>query len=290
MSRGDFKMERGTILTTANNRYEIAECLGRGTQGSVYKARRQDGFTVAIELVREYTADALRRLQTEGWTYQKFDSRFVKLLDWRLDCARPFLVMEFCKHGSARTQINYLSTWHSVTIPLLAQAAAALEELHKHGLLYRDFKPENLLLTQEGFGPWIARLGDAGLICASNRFSFPQMTQFARGTLEYMAPEALRPGASYTASAESFAFGVTAHELLNGTRPAAGSQVAVGPHEIHSLLTRLIAIDPNARPTLAEVRASLEVASGNLRQRNIGIAVGLVTLVVIAAIGFSGKK
>ena len=111
-------MERGTILRTANNRYEIGECLGRGAQGSVYQARRQDGFTVAIKLVRQYTADALRRLQTEGWAYQRFDSRFVKLFDWKLDCARPFLVMEFCKYGSARIRITYLSTWHSVTIPL----------------------------------------------------------------------------------------------------------------------------------------------------------------------------
>lgn len=284
-------MERGTILQTANNRYEIRECLGRGAQGSVYKALRQDGLSVAIKLVRQVTADALRRLQTEGWTYQRFDSRFVKLLDWRLDCARPFLVMEFCKHGSARTQINYLSTWHTITIALLAQAAAALEELHKNGLLYRDFKPENLLLTQEGFGPWIAKLGDAGLICASNQFSFPQMTQLARGTFEYMAPETLRPGALYTHSAESFAFGVTAHELLNGTRPQAGTLVTAGPQETHTLLTRMIAIDPNARPTLAEARACLEMAAENLRQRNRGIAVAVgLALVFIGAIGLSSKK
>lgn len=284
-------MNRGTILQTATSRYEIRECLGRGAQGSVYKGLRQDGLFVAIKLVRQFTVDSLRRLQNEGSTYQRFDNHFVRLLDWRLNCARPFLVMEFCKHGSARHQISYLSTWHSITIPLLAQAARALEELHLHGFLYRDFKPENLLLTQQGFGPWMAKLGDAGLICAPHEVSLPQMTQFARGTLEYMAPEALRLGALYTQSAESFAFGVTAHELLCGVRPVAGAQVLVGPLEIQSLLTRMIAIDPNMRPSLAEARARLEVTGENLRERNSGIAVAaLVTIGLIAAAGFSKKK
>lgn len=278
-------------MQTATNRYEIRECLGRGAQGSVYKALRQDGLTVAIKLVRQITADAIRRLQNEGLTYQRFDNHFVRLLDWNLDCPRPFLVLEFCKHGSARVQINYLSTWHSVTIPLLAQAAGALEELHKYGFLYRDFKPENLLLTQQEVGPWLAKLGDAGLICAPNQVSFPQMTQFARGTLEYMAPEALRPGALYSQAAESFAFGVTAHELLNGSRPLGGTQVFAGPSEIHSLLTRLIAINPKVRPSLAEARATLEVAGQNLRQRNQGIAVvALAAVGILAAVGLSKKK
>src|ERR1700687_4374765 len=277
-------MERGTILQTARNWYEIRECLGRGAQGSVYKGLRSDGQAVAIKLVRQISADALRRLQTEGWTYQRFDRHFVKLLDWRLDCTRPFLVMEFCKHGSARNQISYLSMWHSVTVPLLGQAAGALEELHKHGFLYRDFKPENLLLNQEGFGSWIAKLGDAGLICALHQLSLPQMTQFARGTLEYMAPEALRPGALYTQAAESFAFGVTAHELLNGARPVAGAQVKIGPAEIQPLLTRMIAINPKMRPSLAEARGTLEVASENLRQRTRGVAVvALLALGLVVA-------
>ncbi len=285
-------MDKGTILRTAANRYEIGECLGRGAQGSVYEAFRGDGRKVAVKLVREITADSLRRQRTEGWAYQQFSNHFVALLDWNLECSRPFLVLEFCIHGSARSQLNYLSTWHSVSVPLLAQTARALEELHKHGYLFRDFKPDNILLTQYGFGSWIAKLGDAGLICLPQELSLIQMTNFARGTPEYMAPELLRFGALYTREAEAFAFGVTAVELLSGTRPAAGTHISCGPVELHSLLTEMISNDPKKRPSLSEARSKLEIASQNLKERNQALGVtALVGLVMLAVFALGkGKK
>jgi serine/threonine protein kinase len=286
------EVDKGTILRTAANRYVTGKCLGRGAQGSVYEAFRGDGRKVAVKLVREITADSLRRQRTEGWTYQQFSNQFVALLDWNLEWSRPFLVLEFCIHGSARSQMNYLSTWHSVSVPLIAQMARALEELHKHGYLFRDFKPDNILLTQYGFGSWIAKLGDAGLICLPQELSLIQMTNFARGTYEYMAPELLRFGALYTREAEAFAFGVTAAELLSGTRPTAGSEVLCGPVELRPLLTNMISVDPRTRPSLIEARSILEIASQNLKERNQALgAVGLVALVVLAAFAFGkGKK
>src|SRR5688572_1741354 len=135
-------MDKGTILRTGSNSYEIGNCLGRGAQGSVYEGLRSDGLKVAIKLIRLLTADSLHRQRTEAWVYQQFSNHFVTLLDWNLDCSRPFLVLEFCVHGSARSQINYLSMWHSVAVPLLTQTARALEDLHQHGYLFRDFKPD----------------------------------------------------------------------------------------------------------------------------------------------------
>lgn len=285
-------MNKGTVLRSAKNVYEVGKCLGRGAQGSVYEAIRGDGYKVAIKLVREITADSLRRQRTEGWAYQQFASHLVRLLDWNLECSRPFLVLEFCVHGSARSQLNYLSTWHSVSVPLLAQTAKGLEVLHHRGYLFRDFKPDNILLTQYGFGPWIAKLGDAGLICLPQELNLIQMTNFARGTPEYMAPELLHFGALYTREAEAFAFGVTAVELLSRQRPTAGMQVSCGPAELRPLLTRMISVDPNNRPSLSEARSTLEIASQNLKERNQALgAVAVVSLALLSifAIG-KGKK
>jgi serine/threonine protein kinase len=284
-------MDKGTILTTQSNRYEIGQCLGRGAQGSVYQACRSDGASVAIKLVREVTIDSLQRQGTELRAYRDFPNQFVRLLDWSLTCARPFFVLEFCVHGSARNQLGYLSTWHSVTLPLLAQAAGALEELHRHGYLYRDFKPDNLLLTEYGFGPWVAKLGDAGLICLPRQTRLVQVTQFARGTPEYLAPELFVPGALYTQKAEAFAFGITAVEMLTGSRPAAGTRVSAGPSEIHALLTNLISRDPSMRPTLHRARLQLETASENLRNRNRAIgAVAVLGLVILAGVAFGKNR
>ena len=273
-------MKVGTILRTNTNHYRIVELLGRGAQGSVYKALRQDGLVVAIKLLRVASADALRRFQNEAWTYHRFKNNFVNLLDWSLNTDRPFLVLEFCLHGSARSQINFLKFWHSVTVPLLAQTAAALAELHQYDMLYRDFKPENLLITQDGFGPWKAKLGDAGLICLPPELNLIQTTQLVRGTPEYMAPELFIPGALYTKQAEAFAFGVTASELLSGIRPKAGAQVLTGPSEVRPLLTALIAEDPTVRPSLNDAHQQLVVVSQRLKERNRSIAV-----TAIAAIG-----
>lgn len=284
-------MIRGTILTTATKRYAIGGCLGRGAQGSVYAATRSDGRRVAIKLIREITADSLRRQRTEAWVYQQFAPYFVALLDWNLTCNRPFLVLEFCVHGSARSQLNYLATWHSESVPLLAQLARTLEELHKRNFLYRDFKPDNILLTQNGFGPWIAKLGDAGLICLPQELSLVQMSNLAHGTPEYMAPELRRSGALYTREAESFAFGVTAVELLSGTRPTARSEVLCGPIQLRSLFTRMISANPKMRPSLGEARLKLEIASQILKERNQALGVvGLGAVLVLAALVFSRAK
>lgn len=283
-------MHKGTLLRTATNRYEIGNCLGRGAQGSVYEGFRSDGLKVAIKLNRLLTADGLRRQRTEAWVYQQFSNRFITLLDWNFECDRPFLVLEFCVHGSARTQLNYLSTWHSVTVPLITQTARALEELHQRGYLFRDFKPDNILLTQIGFGPWIAKLGDAGLICLPKEISIAQMTILARGTPEYMAPELRRIGALYTREAEAFAFGVTAVELLSCARPSAGSEVLCGPVEVRQLLTDMISNDPQERPSLKDARLKFEIASQNLTQRNQTLTVaGLVGIGLLAALSI-GKR
>lgn len=284
-------MDKGTILRTASNHYEIGNCLGRGAQGSVYEGFRSDGLKVAIKLIRSLTADSLRRQRTEAWVYQRFSNHFVTLLDWNLECSRPFLVLEFCVHGSARNQLNYLSIWHSVSVPLLTQTARALADLHQHGYLFRDFKPDNILLTQFGFGPWIAKLGDAGLICLPKELSTTQMTTLARGTPEYMAPELHRIGALYTREAEAFAFGVTAVELLSGARPSAGSEVLCGPAELRQLLTNMISTDPQKRPSLKDARSKFEIASQNLKERNQALTViGLVGLGLLLAISIGKGK
>lgn len=117
------------------------------------------------------------------------------------------------------------------------------------------------------------------------------MTQLVRGTSQYIAPELSHPGALYSQAAESFAFGVTAYELLRGTRPMAGTRVSVGPSEVQALLTKMLAINPTARPALAEARAQLVLASENLRQRNRGIAVAaLVALGLAVAVGIGKTR
>src|ERR1041384_2581087 len=85
-------MDKGTILRTAANNYKIGNCLGRGAQGSVYEGFRSDGLKFAIKLIRVITADSLRRQRTEGWVYQQFPNHLVTLVDWNLECSRPFLV------------------------------------------------------------------------------------------------------------------------------------------------------------------------------------------------------
>jgi serine/threonine protein kinase len=252
-------MENGTIIKSASGeRYVLSGLLGAGATSDVYRAQRvSDNIAVAIKFLRSRDYVTQVHFRREMWAYREFHGCpfVVDLLDSDLTAHRPYLVLEFCSHGSARQNISYLNSNQKVTLALLTHLALSLETIQRRGCIYRDLKPENLLLTKDGSGSMVMKLGDAGLICMPGAFGQFVATRTPAGTLPYMAPELFRRGAMYTREAEIFALGVTAHELLTGQRPSAGAIITTGPTEVQGLIGRMIAVDPRERPTITEVQA-----------------------------------
>lgn len=289
-------MKDGTVIQSrGGERYVLNGQLGAGATADVYRAlRSSDGVAVAIKFLRHGDYASRVRFQRELWAYREFyGSPFVvDLLDSDLLAPRPYLVLELCQHGSARENMRYLNSNHKTTLALLTHLSSALDEIQRRGCIYRDLKPDNLLLARDGAGNMVMKLGDAGLICMPGEFGVFVATRTPAGTLPCMAPELFKGGARYTKEAEIFALGVTAHELLTGMRPAAGALVTTGPYEVRRLITRMISAEPRQRPSIGDVRAALVEAHQKMNDRDQLLSPvfwgGLIAL-GIAALRKAGK-
>ncbi len=265
-------MKDGTVIQSPTGEtYELSSQIGAGATADVHRAlRSSDGVAVAVKILRHGDYASRVRFQRELWAYREFqDSRFVvDLLDSDLSAPQPYLVLELCQHGSARQNIAYLNSDHKTTLALLTHLTSALEVIQQRGCIYRDLKPDNLLLARDGVGGMVMKLGDAGLICLPGEFGVFVATRTPAGTLPYMAPELFKGGAHYTKEAEVFALGVTAHELFTGTRPSAGDLITLGPYEVRALLTRMLSADPRKRPDIGQVHKELLEAHKILTDRD----------------------
>lgn len=179
---------------------------------------------------------------------------------------QPCLVMELAA-GSLRARPLPLSL--AETVSLLAAIADALAAAHAASVVHRDVKPENVLFSTAG----APMLGDFGLARAEGEPSFTQTGQIV-GTPRYLAPESLTGRAG--PPADVYALGCVAFELLTGAPPFVGSarqiidahasrepEVGALPPPVRSLVATLLAKAPEARPTAADVAATLRALASS---------------------------
>lgn len=257
-------------------KYELLKKIGEGANGEVYSARSKDGVIVAIKYLNFSDSKSWQRFQNEINIYRKLEecSFIVKIVDFSLDYLKPYLVMEFCRHGNARAQMQLFINNPVLGVGLLLGVAAGVGRIHGIGTFHRDIKPDNLLLADDAFGNYILKLGDAGMSCfLPDSSSLTNATYSLQGTPTYIAPELFR-AADFSSAADIFSFGVTCHELLTGVRPVAGQKVSRGPVELRNLIERMIAVEPSKRPTIHqtvdEMRAAFHQMKSNQFLSDLG--------------------
>jgi eukaryotic-like serine/threonine-protein kinase len=212
-------------------RYEIEGQLGEGGMGVVYRALDTNlNRPVAIKFLSNEFADAAarHRFQREAQTASSLNHpHILTVYDAGEFEGRQYLITEFVDGGTLKTWTGSgKRTWRQI-IELLTGVADGLAVAHAAGILHRDIKPDNILVSRSGY----AKLADFGLA----KLAEGADTDLARtltegrtrpgmiiGTIPYMSPEQAA-GKPVDARSDIFSFGVLLYELLGGRRPFTGN-------------------------------------------------------------------
>jgi serine/threonine-protein kinase len=205
--------------------YEIVAPLGAGGMGEVYRARdtRLDR-EVAVKVLPEAArgdAEARGRFRREALALSRLNHPNIEMvLDLGESAGADYLVLEYVPGETLAERLARGRVPEREAAELGAQAAEALAEAHERGVLHRDLKPGNIMVTPKGRVK-VLDFGLARLAQAPSEDS-PTLVQTqagtATGTPAYMAPEQLL-GEPLDARADLWALGVVLYEMLTGGRP-----------------------------------------------------------------------
>ncbi|MEV4223046.1 protein kinase [Nonomuraea sp. NPDC049725] len=220
---------------------EIRE-LGRGGTGHVTLAvRDSDGTAVAVK----HLSDRLRedpvfaaRFRAEARVIAELDSPHIaRLLDYVEDEAGAAIVMELVDGVPLRRLLGQEGgTGPEAALAVLKGALLGLAEAHRHGIVHRDFKPENVIVTDDGG----SRLVDFGVAARAGEAGPPA------GTPPYMAPERWDDAPAGPRS-DVYAAAAVFYECLTGRRPFTGDNVAALAHQHRHAVPDLGAVDEPVR-------------------------------------------
>src|SRR3990172_10142383 len=216
-------------LTTVEGRYQITERIASGGMGEVYRARD-------IVLAREVALKVLHRpLADDAAFIDRFrrEARAAALLnhpnivaiyDWGSAEGTYYMVMEYVPGRNLRDLLaaqGHLEAGQVADVML--QALKALGHAHDQGIVHRDVKPENILVTTER----VAKVADFGLARALAESRITQAPGTVTGTVQYLAPEQIH-GEPADPRTDIYALGIVGYELLTGRVPYTGeTSVAV---------------------------------------------------------------
>ena len=287
---------RPTQGVTFGGRYELDSRIAIGGMGEVWEATDHViGRTVAIKILKdEYMGDPgfLERFRAEARHAALVNHEGIaSVFDYGEEAGSAFLVMELVPGEALSTILERdgsLST--DKTLDIVAQTSAALQAAHAAGLVHRDIKPGNLLITPDGrvkitdFG--IARIADQVPLTATGQ---------VMGTVQYLSPEQAS-GHPASPATDTYSLGIVAYECLAGKRPFTGeSQVAIAMAQINeqaaplpptvavpvqNLVMAMIAKKPDERPASA---AAVARAATALRRGDVAAAAAAVPAIATGA-------
>ncbi|MFD5519317.1 serine/threonine-protein kinase [Streptomyces sp. NPDC127066] len=268
-------------------RYRLKDVLGRGGMGVVWRAEDERiGRTVALKVLPpEYGVPAAQeRLASEARALGRiWDPRVVAVLDYGQDAdGTVFVVMELVAgHTLDRAAAD-------ASVPLVldwaGQICRALEVTHAAGLLHRDIKPGNVMVTPTGTVK-LLDFGIARFVREPDRAHPLTLAGQAVGTPAYMAPEQLGAPGPTDGRADLYALGCVLYELLTGARPECGGLYERKlppppslhsreplPPEVDGLILALLAPGPEDRPADASTARAMVGAAMDSWTRTHGPA------------------
>jgi tetratricopeptide (TPR) repeat protein/predicted Ser/Thr protein kinase len=205
--------------------YEIIAELGRGGMGVVYQARQRSlGRLVAIKTILAglHTDSSARlRFRTEAQAVARLQhANIVQIHEVGENDNRPFLVLEYVDGGNLLRKVAGTAQPEQFAARLVETLARAVHYMHECGILHRDLKPTNVLLSADG----TPRITDFGLAKILDADAGLTRTETLLGTPSYMAPEQTTGDAGKVGRpADVYSLGAILYELLTGRAPFQGA-------------------------------------------------------------------
>jgi serine/threonine-protein kinase len=261
--------------------YEFIRVLGQGATGWVALARQtQLERLVAIKTIHAgiYDRAGQKRLIREGRAIVALQHpAVVTVHELRATPNGAALVMEYVSGGNLRDLIDSGRLTGSHAAYLLCEVAAGLAHAHESGVVHRDVKPANVLLTAGGH----AKVADFGLARLSLvPDSYRTSADSSTGTPTYMAPEQIVDPTHESPAGDSYSFAVLAYEMLTGSRPfaARGAAELIEAHlrgvpmppwqaapaldpEVGRILLAGLAKSPDDRPSVLQIAEQISRVS-----------------------------
>ena len=242
----------GTII---DRKYQILEEIGSGGMAHVYKAvNMTNRKTVAIKMLKpEYKDDAefLRRFSREAVTVLKLShENIVKAYEVGKYNELPYIVMEYVEGPTLKELIDQNGPLPVRTaIGITCQILDALSVAHEAGIIHRDVKPQNVIVTERGK----AKLTDFGIAREANATTSTFSGKKVLGSVHYISPEQAK-NAIATEESDLYSVGITLYEMLTGTVPfVSDSAVTIALMHIQDKPTPPRELNPQISPALNDI-------------------------------------
>lgn len=203
------------------DRYEITSKIARGGMATVYRAHDLHlGRTVAVKVIHEgLDAELSRRFDTEAKAAARLvNPHIVSVFDQGADEGRAYIVMEYVPGCTLRHVITREAPLPPLrALDLLEPVVSALASAHEDGLVHRDVKPENVLISDRGQ----IKVADFGLARAVTNQTISATNGQLIGTVSYIPPELVTSGRADERS-DVYSAGIVLFEMLTGSKPHTG--------------------------------------------------------------------
>ena len=240
--------------------YRLVGKLGAGSMGTVYKARQLSlDREVAIKLLSPHLArkkDYVERFLREARAVAKLNHpNVISGIDAGEEEGVRYFVMEYASGMTVGELLQRGGAMDEARVLRVAlQIARALEHAHDAGLVHRDVKPDNILLTKDH----VAKLCDLGLAKDS-----PEEGR-ALGTPAYISPEQAQGLADVDIRSDLYSFGCTLYHMLTGKQPFDGNAKVVMVKHLTEEAQSIRAIEPPPAPTVCTSTVGVRAGSPSI--------------------------
>jgi serine/threonine-protein kinase len=269
-----FTSDESSATSLAGQRiggYRIIERVGRGGMGTVYKAEQIDlQRIVALKVIsEEHTKDKdfVDLFIHEARAAAKLNHpNIVQVYDVKRHNDYYYFSMEFVSGGSVQEILNRQKKIAAdQTVQMILEAARGLDYAHKKGIVHRDVKPDNLMISETG----MIKIGDMGLARGLEEKVGPEEETSVIGTPHYIAPEQVL-GRPADFRSDIYSLGATAYRMLAGITPFSAPSVRdLVNKKVREDATSIIEHSPEVPKTVADIVARMMVRDPDRRYQTM---------------------